>query len=76
MNAKTGLVNRAAGEVRSGSEMIVKAIDRIKEIAKANARQVAGLDGAMDVLFKQSETVKKEIEKFRTDKGATEGQGS
>ena len=46
--------------------MIVKAIERIKEIVKANADLAAGLHGAMDVMAAQSETLRKEIEKFRT----------
>jgi copper homeostasis protein CutC len=44
----------------------VKAIDRIKEIAKANADLAAGLHVAMDVMAAQSGTLNKEIEKFRT----------
>jgi len=66
MATKIGMVNRAAGEVQAGSDLIVKAIDRIKEIAKSNADQAAGLNIAMDVMVTQTETLKKEIEKFRT----------
>jgi len=78
MSAKIGMVNRAAGEVQTGSDLIVKAIDRIKEIAKANADQAAGLNNAMDVMFKQSTTLKKEIEKFRVENtgAGVQGQGS
>lgn len=78
MSAKIGMVNRAAGEVQAGSDLIVKAIDRIKEIAKANADQAAGLNNAMDVMFKQSTMLKKEIEKFRVEKDGArvQGQGS
>jgi methyl-accepting chemotaxis protein len=75
MSAKIGMVNRAAGEVQTGSDLIVKAIDRIKEIARANAGQAAGLNNAMDVMFKQSTTLKKEIEKFRVDNTGAGGQG-
>jgi methyl-accepting chemotaxis protein len=64
--AKIGMVHRAAGEVQAGSDLIVKSIDRIKTIAKANADLAAGLHVAMDVLASQSEALKKEIEKFRT----------
>jgi methyl-accepting chemotaxis protein len=60
------MVNRAAGEVQAGSDLIVKAIERIKGIASANADLSAGLNIAMDVMVKQSDTLKKEIEKFRT----------
>jgi methyl-accepting chemotaxis protein len=63
---KVGLVHRAAGEVQAGSDLIVKAIDRIKGIAKANADLAAGLHVAMEVMASQSEALKKEIEKFRT----------
>jgi len=78
MSAKIGMVNRAAGEVQTGSDLIVKAIDRIKGIAHANAEQAAGLNSAMDVMFKQSATLKKEIEKFRVDTtgAGVQGQGT
>jgi methyl-accepting chemotaxis protein len=78
MSAKIGMVNRAAGEVQTGSDLIVKAIDRIKEIARANAEQAAGLNSAMDVMFKQSTTLKKEIEKFRVENtgAGVQGQGT
>jgi methyl-accepting chemotaxis protein len=66
ISAKIGMVNRATGEVQAGSDLIVKAIDRIKEIAKANADLAAGLNGAMDVMDKQSALLRKEIEKFKT----------
>jgi methyl-accepting chemotaxis protein len=64
--AKIGMVHRAAGEVQAGSDLIVKAIDRIKAIAKSNADLAAGLHVAMDVVASQSEVLKIEIEKFRT----------
>jgi len=66
MSTKIGMVHRAAGEVQAGSVMIVKAIDRIKEIAKSNADLSVGLNSSMDVMVKQSETLKKDIEKFKT----------
>ncbi len=66
MSSKIGLVNRAAVEVQAGSDLIVKAIERIKEIAKANADLAGGLHVAMDVMATQSDMLKKEIEKFRT----------
>ena len=65
MSTKIGMVHRAAGEVQAGSDLIVKAIDRIKEIAKSNADLSVGLNNAMDVIVKQTETLKKDIEKFR-----------
>jgi hypothetical protein len=43
--------------------------DRIKEIAKTNADLAAGLHAAMDMMVTQSETLRKEIEKFRTEQG-------
>lgn len=66
MSAKIGMVHRAAAEVQAGSNLIVKAIDRIKDVAKSNANLGAGLNNAMDVMVTQTETLKKEIEKFRT----------
>ena len=66
MSTKIGMVHRAAGEVQAGSDLIVKAIERIKEIAKSNADLSVGLNIAMDVMAKQSDTLKKDIEKFRT----------
>jgi methyl-accepting chemotaxis protein len=65
MSTKIGMVHRAAGEVQVGSDLIVKAIDRIKDIAKSNADLSVGLNIAMDVMVKQSESLKKDIEKFR-----------
>jgi methyl-accepting chemotaxis protein len=61
------MVNRAAGEVQAGSDLIVKSIERIKEIARSNADLAAGLNVAMDVMVKQSEALSKEISKFRTE---------
>jgi methyl-accepting chemotaxis protein len=66
MSSRIGLVNRAAGEVQSGSDLIVKSIERIKKIAKANAALASALNDAMDTAASQSETLKKEIEKFKT----------
>jgi len=66
MSAKISLVNRATGEVQIGSDLIVQAIDRIKEIARANADLATGLHGAMDVIAVQTGSLNKEIEKFKT----------
>jgi methyl-accepting chemotaxis protein len=66
MSAKIGLVNRAAGEVQAGSDMIVKAIERIKQIAAENANQASGLNIAVEIMADQSGLLKKEIQKFRT----------
>lgn len=66
MNSKIGMVNRAANEVQAGSDLIVKSIERIKDIARSNADVAAGQNVAMDVMFKQSETLIKEIAKFKT----------
>lgn len=68
ISAKIGMVNRAAGEVQTGSDLIVKSIERIKEIARSNADLAAGLNVAMDVMVKQSETLNAEISKFRTER--------
>jgi methyl-accepting chemotaxis protein len=66
MNAKIGMVNRAALEVQAGSDLIVKSIERIKDIARSNADVAAGQNVAMDVMFKQSQSLTKEISKFKT----------
>jgi len=65
MSTKIRMVNRATGEVQAGSDMIVKAIDRIKGIARSNAELAAGLHVAMEVMIKQSEALGREIGKFR-----------
>ncbi len=65
MSSKIGMVNRATGEVQAGSDLIVKAIDQIKVIAKANLDRAASLDVAMDVMSKQANALTKEIGKFR-----------
>jgi methyl-accepting chemotaxis protein len=65
ISTKIGMVNRATGEVQEGSDLIVKAIERIKEIAKANADLAVGLNKAMDVMATQSTLLGKAIEKFK-----------
>ena len=67
MSAKIAMVNRATGEVQAGSDLIVQAIDRIKEIAKTNLDTAAGLNVAMDVMSKQSGTLAREIAKFKME---------
>ena len=66
MGAKVGLVNRAASEVRTGSDLIVKAIERIKSTARENAELAARLNSAVDVLTAQSGVLKREIDRFTT----------
>jgi methyl-accepting chemotaxis protein len=46
--------------------MIVKAIERIKQIAAENANQASGLNIAVEIMADQSGLLKKEIQKFRT----------
>ena len=65
MSAKITLVNRAAGDVQTGSNMIVKAIERIKQIANENASQAAGLNSAVEIMVDQAGSLKNEIQKFR-----------
>ena len=66
MGAKVGLMNRAATEVRTGSDLIVKAIERIKSTAQENAALAARLNSAVDVLTAQSGVLKREIDRFTT----------
>lgn len=66
MSTKIGLVNRATGEVQAGSDMIVKSIEQIKQIAKENANQAAGLNVAVEIMADQTGLLKREMEKFRT----------
>jgi methyl-accepting chemotaxis protein len=65
MNIKISMATRAAEEVRAGSDLIVKAIERIKEIAKNNVEMATGLNSAMDVMSDQAGVLNKEIEKFK-----------
>jgi methyl-accepting chemotaxis protein len=65
MSTKIGMVNRATGEVQGGSDLIVKAIERIKEIARTNAALAAGLNKAMEDMAAQSKQLGKEIGKFK-----------
>jgi methyl-accepting chemotaxis protein len=66
MGTKIGLVNRAASEVRTGSDLIVKAIDRIKSTTRENAELAAKLNNAVEVLTAQAGALHKEIERFST----------
>lgn len=66
MTSKVGMMNRAAGEVQAGSDLIVKAIERIKAIARSNGEMAAGLDNAVEAMAKQADSLMKNIAKFRT----------
>lgn len=72
MNTKIGMVNRAAAEVQTESDMIVKAIERIKEIAQVNTVLSNGLSGTVEELAGQSATLSKEIKRFKTDEDGKE----
>ncbi len=77
ISTKIGMVNRATGEVQEGSDLIVKAIERIKEIARANADLAAGLNKAMEAMAAQSTQLGKEIQKFKmAGAGRSGAQGS
>lgn len=52
--------------MQAGSDMIVKAIERIKQIAKENANQAAGLNISAEIMADQTGLLKREIEKFKT----------
>ena len=65
INAKVGMVNRAAGEVRAGSDLIVKAIDRIKSIAKVNTNLAVGLNDTVEIMASLSDSLKQGVEKFK-----------
>jgi methyl-accepting chemotaxis protein len=64
MGTKVGLVNRAASEVQTGSDLIVKSIERIKSTARENAELAARLNSAVEVLTSQAGVLKKEIDRF------------
>jgi methyl-accepting chemotaxis protein len=72
ISAKIGMVNRATVEVRAGSDLIVKAIERIKEIAKSNADLAMGLNSAMETMARQSSLLGNEIGKFKTADAQTD----
>jgi len=65
ISAKIGQVHRASDEVRTGSDLIVKAIDRIKLIAKENALQAGQLGDSVQVMTAQTVSLKSDIERFR-----------
>ena len=66
INEKIDMVHRAANELRIGSDLIVTAFEKIKGVARLNADLAAGLNAAIDGMSKQSDVLRKEIEKFRT----------
>lgn len=66
MTGKIALASRAAGEVRAGSELIVGAIERIKQVAKENAGLAAGLGKSIHGLAGQAAALSGEIAKFKT----------
>jgi methyl-accepting chemotaxis protein len=65
---KIGMVKRAAGEVQSSGNLIVKAIERIKEIAESNADQAVGLNESTGMMAGQSEALTKEIRNFKIER--------
>jgi methyl-accepting chemotaxis protein len=71
MSTKVGLVNRAASEVRTGSDLIVRATERIKTTGQENAELAARLNSAVDILTTQATALQKEIERFTM--GGTNG---
>jgi len=68
---KVGLVRRASGEVHAGSEMIVKAIERIRATARENTELSVRLKSSVDVMNTQVEALRKEIERFTIAEGAS-----
>jgi len=65
MGTKVNMVKRSSGEVRTGSDLIVKAIDRIKMTAKENAALASNLNSAVEVLTVQTGALKKELARFK-----------
>jgi len=59
-------VNRAVSEVRTGSDLFVKSIERIKMTARENVELAAKLNSAVEVLTVQAGALKKEIGRFTT----------
>ena len=64
MGSKVSMIKRASGEVRTGSELIVKAIERIKMTARENAELASNLNNAVEVLTAQTGALKKELGRF------------
>jgi len=64
MGSKVNMVKRSSGEVRTGSDLIVKAIERIKMTARENAELASNLNSAVEVLTIQSAALKKELGRF------------
>lgn len=66
MGSKVNLVKRASGEVRTGSDLIVKAIEQIKITARENAELASKLNSAVEVLTVQTGSLKNELGRFTT----------
>lgn len=66
MTTKIRMVHRASSEVQAGSDLIVKAIEQIKDTARSNADLAGGLSIAMEVMVEQTAKLNGEIAKFKT----------
>lgn len=75
MNTKIGMVNRAAAEVQTECDLIVKSIERIKGIAQMNTVLSDGLSGTVVELAGQSDALSREIKRFKTDEDSKELNG-
>ena len=64
MGSKVNMVKRASGEVRTGSDLIVQAIERIKMTSRENAELAANLNSAVEVLTVQTSTLRSELGRF------------
>jgi len=65
ISVKIAQVHRASGEVRTGSDLIVKAIEQIKMIAKENALQADQLGDSVQVMTAQAVSLKSDIDRFK-----------
>ena len=70
-------MNRAAGEVQTGSDLIVKAVERIKIIARENGEHASGLNATVDVLTAQAGPQKNdgEVQDVTSNEGRRDVEG-
>ena len=66
MNRLTHQMSEAVGEQKRGGDMIVKAIESIASVSRQNLVAVEQISGAAKGLATESETLRQQVEMFRT----------